>query len=444
MKKCYLIVAVVMCATVAGFAQNAEQAVLDTQKEFFDAVKKGIENQKKSNLGKIRPEWQQFLLEYSKTQTFLNLKNDTLSLGLFKPVFSRMIKPKNNVVANEVYVSNVGISKIDDVRNKKGDIKNYIYTTENEVGIVAVKDDTLYSNARYSVRIDWNVKWTVKKGDTAYIASIADIKTSEMPYLTHERQQMGQTAEKLIEQWYAGLSNGTFEEYNPVSFTVMPGDVSVEMPDGLEVVVSNVPDICVYVDPEQFMTEDRSLYPEPIEAYYILKPTFKVVINNDLSSGTVVSVDYGKTLHKPETAAERLEKYTKLENFINGYVNDLKAYAANPDKSLRNSLGDMFVDKTSSVVEVSNIASGEEKVYTRTAEQYLERLKTASITVELGTPVIGEGLVSVIYPAVQQFESTAYSDCTEKEIHLLYDAEANGYLIDKISVVKGSTRKLSE
>ena len=104
----------------------------------------------------------------------------------------------------------------------------------------------------------------------------------------------------------------------------------------------------------------------------------------------------------------------------------------------------MFADDDASVVEVSNVAAGEEKIYARTVSQYLTRLKTASMKIELGRPVVGPALESIIYPVSQQFESAAYSDYTEKEIHLLYDHEVAGYVIDKVLVVKGSTRLLSK
>ena len=113
-----------LCIAVTGWAQDRkmEQTVLYRQNEIFNAIQNSIENQEKSRLGKIGSEWQQFLLEYSKTKTFLNFKDDTLSLLLFKPVYSKMIRPKNNIVAKEVYVANVGISRTDEVKNKKGEI----------------------------------------------------------------------------------------------------------------------------------------------------------------------------------------------------------------------------------------------------------------------------------------------------------------------------------
>lgn len=446
MKKNLLMCAVMLCIAVTGWAQDRkmEQTVLDRQNEFVNAIQNSIENQEKSRLGKIGSEWQQFLLEYSKTKTFLNFKDDTLSLVLFKPVYSKMIRPKNNIVAKEVYVANVGISRTDEVKNKKGEIISYLYTTDNEVGIVSVKNDTLYSNAKYHVKIDWNVKWSKKKVDTTYIASIADINCYEMTYLAKEKQQMARTAEKLISQWYDDLSTGTFDSYNPISFSVLPGEIEVAIPEIPAVTVSEVPAIRVNVNPEQYMTEDRSLYLEPVEAYYILKPTFKVRLNEDFASGTIVGIDYEKTLYKPETAAELSEKYAKQGKFIQNYVSELMAYAANRSDSLRNNILGMFADDDASVVEVSNVAAGVEKIYARTVSQYLTRLKTASMKIELGRPVVGPALESIIYPVSQQFESAAYSDYTEKEIHLLYDHEVAGYVIDKVLVVKGSTRLLSK
>ena len=221
-----------------------------------------------------------------------------------------MLKILNNLL---FYVSIIiGLYK------KCGKIKNYIYTTENEVGVASVKDDTLYSNARYHVIIEWGVE-PQSKDTTTYKVSIENISTYEIPYLTKEKQQMGQTAKELIENWYATETvNETFAKYNPVSVKTLDGNISVETPQGQKFIVTNVPEIRIDMNPEEFMTGDKTLYLEPIEAYRILKPVFEITINDDFTSGSITNVDFKEiTLHKPETVAERIEKYIKQEQLIN-------------------------------------------------------------------------------------------------------------------------------
>lgn len=450
MKKTLLtLIVLTMAFATTSFAQDAKQAaVLDKQEEFFKTVKQGLEtkNKKLNVKGNNKDFWQQFFIEYSKSKSFLDM-TDTTKLKLFKPVYSRMTNSgKNtNITTNDVYTRNIGISLTDTNKRNNGKIKNYIYTTENEVGVASVKDDTLYSNARYHVIIEWGVE-PQSKDTTTYKVSIENISTYEIPYLTKEKQQMGQTAKELIENWYATETvNETFAKYNPVSVKTLDGNISVETPQGQKFIVTNVPEIRIDMNPEEFMTGDKTLYLEPIEAYRILKPVFEITINDDFTSGSITNVDFKEiTLHKPETVAERIEKYIKQEQLINDYVAGLTNYVNDRSDSLRTALEGMFADKASSVIEVSNVVADKETIRTRTAEQYLKRLKGNLMQIELGEPVIGTGLETIVYPVYQQYESATYSDNTEKEIHLLYDAESAKYLIDKILVIKGSTKLLSK
>lgn len=450
MKKTLLtLIVLTMAFATTSFAQDAKQAaVLDKQEEFFKTVKQGLEtkNKKLNVKGNNKDFWQQFFIEYSKSKSFLDM-TDTTKLKLFKPVYSRMTNSgKNtNITTNDVYTRNIGISLTDTNKRKNGKIKNYIYTTENEVGVASVKDDTLYSNARYHVIIEWGVE-PQSKDTTTYKVSIENISTYEIPYLTKEKQQMGQTAKELIENWYATETvNETFAKYNSVSVKTLDGNITVETPQGQKFIVTNVPEIRIDMNPEEFMTGDKTLYLEPIEAYRILKPVFEITINDDFTSGSITNVDFKEiTLHKPETVAERIEKYIKQEQLINDYVAGLTNYVNDRSDSLRTALEGMFADKASSVIEVSNVVADKETIRTRTAEQYLKRLKGNLMQIELGEPVIGTGLETIVYPVYQQYESATYSDNTEKEIHLLYDAESAKYLIDKILVIKGSTKLLSK
>lgn len=450
MKKTLLtLIVLTMAFATTSFAQDAKQAaVLDKQEEFFKTVKQGLEtkNKKLNVKGNNKDFWQQFFIEYSKSKSFLDM-TDTTKLKLFKPVYSRMTNSgKNtNITTNDVYTRNIGISLTDTNKRNNGKIKNYIYTTENEVGVASVKDDTLYSNARYHVIIEWGVE-PQSKDTTTYKVSIENISTYEIPYLTKEKQQMGQTAKELIENWYATETvNETFAKYNPVSVKTLDGNISVETPQGQKFIVTNVPEIRIDMNPEEFMTGDKTLYLEPIEAYRILKPVFEITINDDFTSGSITNMDFKEiTLHKPETVAERIEKYIKQEQLINDYVAGLTNYVNDRSDSLRTALEGMFADKASSVIEVSNVVADKETIRTRTAEQYLKRLKGNLMQIELGEPVIGTGLETIVYPVYQQYESATYSDNTEKEIHLLYDAESAKYLIDKILVIKGSTKLLSK
>lgn len=462
MKKTLLtLIVLTMAFATTSFAQDAKQAaVLDKQEEFFNTIKDGLETKDT----KIKPKdfanqnyyklWQQFFIEYSKSQSFLGI-DDTTELKLFDPVYSRMIKSYNsikdknkNITTNDVYTHNIGISLPKANKKNKGKIKDYTITTENEIGVASVKDDTLHSRARYHVEIEWIVTWKCKgKGkDTTYKPTIANISTYEIPYLTKEKQQMGQTAKELIENWYATETvNETFAKYNPVSVKTLDGNITVKTPQGQKFIVTNVPEIRIDMDPEEFMTGDKTLYLEPIEAYRILKPVFEITINDDFTSGSITNVDFKEiTLHKPETVAERIEKYIKQEQLINDYVAGLTNYVNDRSDSLRTALEGMFADKASSVIEVSNVVADKETIRTRTAEQYLKRLKGNLMQIELGEPVIGTGLETIVYPVYQQYESATYSDNTEKEIHLLYDAESAKYLIDKILVIKGSTKLLSK
>lgn len=450
MKKTLLtLIVLTMAFATTSFAQDAKQAaVLDKQEEFFNTIKDGLEtkNKKLNVKGNNKDFWQQFFIEYSKSKSFLDM-TDTTKLKLFKPVYSRMTNSgKNtNITTNDVYTRNIGISLTDTNKRNNGKIKNYIYTTENEVGVASVKDDTLYSNARYHVIIEWGVE-PQSKDTTTYKVSIENISTYEIPYLTKEKQQMGQTAKELIENWYATETvNETFAKYNSVSVKTLDGNITVETPQGQKFIVTNVPEIRIDMNPEEFMTGDKTLYLEPIEAYRILKPVFEITINDDFTSGSITNVDFKEiTLHKPETVAERIEKYIKQEQLINDYVAGLTNYVNDRSDSLRTALEGMFADKASSVIEVSNVVADKETIRTRTAEQYLKRLKGNLMQIELGEPVIGTGLETIVYPVYQQYESATYSDNTEKEIHLLYDAESAKYLIDKILVIKGSTKLLSK
>ena len=467
MYKKILCIALTLGVSVMGFAQKAEAeqtAVSKTYTELMDKINSGLKFEKaKVNFGIANGEaGRQFLLEGSKVPSFLS-SNDIKKRRL-KTVYKYMSRKKNGVETTIFSDADATTSKIGDgQRNKKFEIvdrdKYARYQTTSETNVVAKKGE-YNSNSKFHVTFQWLAKLnTGKDAETQPVKKVilTAVKTVEIDFLASEKITMQAVAKQLIEDWYANLTAEQLGgEYAKVALSVKAnsGDITVSLPDSKNIIVgdANVPAIRVDIDPMLFVESEDVMFFSSMEAYHTLAPTFVIAIDEDLKTGSITEIYYEDTLQQPVVDTEKLEKWiaqqAAADKTAENFANKLSAYMQNPNKEIRTELENMFAKKPNGIrrVEVSNLSNqGKESIDNRTLEQYFSRLKGTSMKITLGKPIIeNDALDTVVYPFNQEFNSKTYCDKTDKELFLVYDAEAAKYLIEKVTVTKESTKNCSK
>lgn len=463
-----------LCALMLGigmvsFAQDAtelsvEEQVVVAHNEFMGALKSKLVDNIKSKpdfgeLSKNKKELGGQFLAESNSLTFFS--NESSVVNLYN-IYSYITKKSNNVNVSVLDSPLVQTSKetTKGVINKDGEIEDedkfVNYSTKCEVNTVASKADTLSSNAKYSVTLNWQVTLETKESKKGKVKSIelVSVSTDEIPYLALEKQQMKTTAEKLIKEWYANVSADQLasevEGYTIVNCASINDDKTVvNAPNNpVGIVVAGESEIKLDLNPDQFIEPyDRMLYTNP-KAYYVLSPKFTIDINDDLKTGEIKSVSYSKKLYKPETDDAKKERWEKQKNAAdktaNTFAEQLSNYASAtsvPDrKAIRAELDELFVD-ANVIVEVSNLSKqGKEKIEERKVAQYLSRFRASKLNIDVNSAnFTDETFAEISYPINQEYFSKTYNDFTVKSISVKYDEAKDTFLINHITVKPNST-----
>lgn len=461
-KKTLLIAAMLLCVCWIGRAQEhdpkMDELVFNAQEEYLQTLKNFFENGEKLEGARyIDIDGPQFFIENSMVDKFLeDLKeNDVIN---YKTVIRKL---RNNYRLKDEYTNVVfkyEPSKSKPIvepgeLDKNNDPKEYYYTIFSQVN-VAMSKDSLQSNARYEIGVTWLVKFKEKDGNIEYILrsdedrtakAIDSITATPIPYLVSERETMRRTAERMIREWYEGISAEMFADWQPIAEPSYDEDAEIEvaLPDGRNFTVSNCPEIKVNVDPESHLDNVREAYPESIEAYYTVSPKFDIVIDaNDFNKAELTCdlSDYSFT--EPVTLEELVKMNGQRTRFFEDFVTKLESFVSSKDENLKAELEAMFADASETkTIEVSKVTlNGKESKVSRTAKDYLKRINGESLTIDMLDDSIGSQFETIEYIVLQEFRSPSYSDRTEKTIHLKYiDGE---YRVEKITVVDNSTERL--
>lgn len=461
-KKTLLIAAMLLCVCWIGRAQEhdpkMDELVFNAQEEYMQTLKNFFENDEKLEGARyIGIDGPQFFIENSMVDKFLEglKKNDVIN---YETVISNL---RNNYRLKDEYTNVVfkyEPSKSKPIvkpgkQDKNNDPREYYYTIFSQVN-VAMSKDSLQSNARYEVGVTWLVKVKEKDGNIEYILkrdedrtakAIDSITATPIPYLVSERETMRRTAERMIREWYEGISAEMFADWQPIAEPSYDEDAEIEvaLPDGRNFTVSNCPEIKVNVDPESHLDNVREAYPENIEAYYTVSPKFDIVIDaNDFNKAELTCdlSDYSFT--EPVTLEELVKMNGQRTRFFEDFVTKLESFVSSKDENLKAELEAMFADASETkTIEVSKVTlNGKESKVSRTAKDYLKRINGESLTIDMLDDSIGSQFETIEYIVLQEFRSPSYSDRTEKTIHLKYiDGE---YRVEKITVVDNSTERL--
>ena len=457
-KKTLLIAAMLLCICWIGRAQehdpkmdelvfNAQEEYMQTLKNFFEKGEKLKDKYKTIN-------GQQFFIENSMVDKFLpEIKDENYEevVGELRRKVNQRLKDEYTDVVFKYEPSKSRVI-VEPVLRKDNPI-GYRYTIFSQVN-VAMSKDSLQSNARYEIGVTWLVKFKEKDGNIEYylkrdenkeVNAIDNITATPIPYLASERETMRRTAERMIREWYEGISAEMFADFQPIAEPSYDEDAEIEvaLPDGRNFTVSNCPEIKVNVDPESHLDNVREAYPESIEAYYTVSPKFDIVIDaNDFNKAELTCdlSDYSFT--EPVTLEELVKMNGQRTRFFEDFVTKLESFVSSKDENLKAELEAMFADASEAkTIEVSKVTlNGKESKVSRTAKDYLKRINGESLTIDMLDDSIGSQFETIEYIVLQEFRSPSYSDRTEKTIHLKYiDGE---YRVEKITVVDNSTERL--
>lgn len=459
-KKTLLIAAMLLCVCWIGRAQEhdpkMDELVFNAQEEYMQTLKNFFENDEKLRDKYKSINGQQFFIENSMVDKFLpGIKDENYKdvIGGLRRLVNKRLKDEfTNVVFKYDQPSKSRVI-VEPVLDKDDNPTEYNYTIFSQVN-VAMSKDSLQSNARYEIGVTWLVKFNEKDGNIEYylrenenkeVDAITNITATPIPYLVSERETMRRTAERMIREWYEGISAEMFADWQPIAEPSYDEDAEIEvaLPDGRNFTVSNCPEIKVNVDPESHLDNVREAYPEIIEAYYTVSPKFDIVIDaNDFNKAELTCdlSDYSFT--EPVTLEELVKMNGQRTRFFEDFVTKLESFVSSKDENLKAELEAMFADASETkTIEVSKVTlNGKESKVSRTAKDYLKRINGESLTIDMLDDSIGSQFETIEYIVLQEFRSPSYSDRTEKTIHLKYiDGE---YRVEKITVVDNSTERL--
>ena len=496
MKKNYLTIGLTLSVMMVGFAQTSQQKLKEEHDKKMTLIEQVLERKETFNSLKLEKTvtGDQFFVEKSflkKENTLYSVLKD-ISNG--KVLFSIDSIDFSPIQINDVMFLKKGDGKFDKENNPKNTDRCEQYTTKNEVFSQAQSKDGKKSKVKNRVTYTWLVTYDrnkenkeVKKAESlakkqfkdlpkeeknikieaarkeaeekieknriVESIKIKEVKSTLIKFLTIERQAMKDIAEKLIKEWYDSLTLETLKNeeqlMNAFNFEVGTNNIVVDLPNSLNFSVKGekVPTITVNVDPYKYITQgEEYLYSNP-KAYFIVYPNFTISINDDLKTGKITEVKYLTKFFKPETDAIIIEKTknnrVEANRTITDFINKIVTYTQNLNKETKMELNSLFVDKNC-VVEVSNLTeNGVEKIIKRNAQDYISRLMQATIIIDGSEPEFLDSTMEVAEIFMtQSFKSERYSDITEKKITLKKNTNERGvgYLIEKIEVVKGSTK----
>lgn len=457
-KKTLLIAAMLLCVCWIGRAQEhdpkMDELVFNAQEEYMQTLKNFFENDEKLRYKYKSINGQQFFIENSMVDKFLpGIKDENYKdvIGGLRRIVNKRLKDEfTNVVFKYDQPSKSRVIVKPGRLDKDDNPTEYYYTIFSQVN-VAMSKDSLQSNARYEIGVTWLVKFNEKDGyylrenENKEVDAITNITATPIPYLVSERETMRRTAERMIREWYEGISAEMFVDFQPIAEPSYDEDAEIEvaLPDGRNFTVSNCPEIKVNVDPESHLDNVREAYPESIEAYYTVSPKFDIVIDaNDFNKAELTCdlSDYSFT--EPVTLEELVKMNGQRTKFFEDFVTKLESFVSSKDENLKAELEAMFADASETkTIEVSKVTlNGKESKVSRTAKDYLKRINGESLTIDMLDDSIGSQFETIEYIVLQEFRSPSYSDRTEKTIHLKYiDGE---YRVEKITVVDNSTERL--
>ncbi|MCM1177776.1 MAG: hypothetical protein NC308_06325 [Clostridium sp.] len=471
MYKRILISALIMAVSVSGFSKNDRQAVsqdrmkaakvaaMSAQDSLLVMMQRKLNDPGEANVKFSKDSaYRQFLFEDSKVSSVLNPKANTLKYvfgALCTKGFAPTVFKFENAVYGEPHYAMITKKKIE-----QADSSRIIVPITFEAHSLA-KDNI--SNVKYAVNFEWEVK-IEKKGMESeivdgkkvkrygYVAQSPKLLSSTakpIEFLNSDRMAMRSTALHYVSEWYSHLSENLDPEYlaeaimdiEPISADISM--IKCDLPARRTFVVeSGLPEITYGIDPYQFIREDeKELYTNP-SARKTIVPKFEITVDKTFKKIENVNVTYGQVrIDTAKTDAEKIHRQMMSKDSFDKFANLISEYVLTCDKTVAEELASMFVAPDNAVQVSYMTKSGNEKIENRTAGKYISRLKGKGLYInKLSMQIEDSNLNRIIVTIGQDYNGNHYSDYTKKNVYLLYNSEADTYLIDKIEVVEGSTR----
>ena len=478
MYKKILCIALVVGVSLTGFAQEQakpksseirraaiEQAVSQKHAELMGNMMKELNSTEiiKKSAVKFRKagkeERYRFLFAGDVQEQF-GVKKPTL-----KKVYRYLTVAKPQVTTEFSFEPNQ-ISKQPSVTKGK-----FSSNTKGKVITTVKKGGNVIGETKYDVTLRWQGKVAKNKNTGNY-----DVKCIKLVSVYQDRNfdddmlKMQKAIEELIQGYYDDLEANNWEAV----FTPEIPDLAVVKPlleKSIEVKretndfkyaapdphsetfttsENEVPVIEIYVDPAPHFKDEAYFYPADAKAYHLCSLTFTIAFNKDFE-GELTKVDYTHLGFNPpmldkELKAAWQDKIRGAQDIANSFKDKIEVYVTSGSNAKsRDELAGMFIKNNGKVVEVSFLEkSGEEIIKTRTAKEYFTNLRGKKMSVNFDKKeFLNNDINTVVYTFLQKYTGR-FTDCTDKKLYLKYDEKAGKYFIEKIEVVRGSTRKCEE
>jgi len=471
MFKKILFIALIMGVGLAGFAQEQtakprsselrkaaiEQAVSQKHDELMGDMKKELNSTEKVKKSAVKfrkagkEERYRFLFA-GDVQGQFGIKKPTL-----KKVYKYLLVNKPQVTTDFSFEPNK-ISKPPYV--KKG--KLFTANTKGEVVSAVKKDGNVIGESKYDITLAWKGVVVKDKKTNDYKVKCILTSVTQDKNFDAEMIKMQKSIDELVKGYYndleAGNWNAVFAPEIPDIEVVKPLlQKSIEIkretnefkyavidPHNKTFTTSEkeVPVIEIYINPTPYIKDEPYFYPENPKAYHLCDLTFTIEFDKDYN-GKLTKVDYKHLGFNPPRIDEKRraawrDKSNNAQDIANSFKNKMEVC---DNLKLREDIIKMFAKDGE--VEVA-FANGEEKIVTRTAKQYFSNLRCKKMTIYFEKKeLLNNDINNIVYTFLQKYTGR-FTDCTNKKLYLKYDEKEGKYFIEKIEVVKGSTKKCEE
>ncbi len=469
MRKAFLIVTLVLCASAYGSAKSKAKQEITEPAQKVELAAKDLTERMTSQLGgkngkqkvqEFKKQHEQFLFEDSKIDDVLKAKTHQLD-EVYKKLYKECRPTEFIVDGNNITVGKIA-QKVE-YKQKKNKVDTIV---KNEVIVPIVfqahtiaKDKV--SDARYEVYMDWELNPNKKNSKPKLVG----VKATPIEFTNTEKVQMQKAVQAAIADWYKNLSSNLDKKYtvNAINGQVKPMMVSadriiVNKPIKKNMTVANVPEINVQLDPMAFISPDSLVYYTDPTANIIIKPEFEVAIDNSLTKATIKSVRYKDKLNTPVPDAVKSARISQAAQAVGSLYNGLSAYVGNKAPEAQTAIEAMFVSPNN-LVAISNVTKGgKETIGNREVKDYLKRLNglelnminvdllDAARTAKLNEAypelnlAFDNNFNTIAFMVGQHYEGKNYKDNTSKVIVL--ENAGGKYMVNRIFVIPGSTELL--
>lgn len=468
MYKKMLVATLMLGISLVGFSQTneiknadpkelAKTIVENNQKELLDKMKRRLNDRNEPNV-KFDKEMTQFLYQENLIDSVLKAKSHRL-----KDVYKELCK-KSNMPTDFVY-EGINVNNIEyksfETGKKQGQVDSTTLVVPVSFQAHTIAKDGV-SDVKFDVTFNWELRVKAKtqkivvdgkktdmivdyiqKGKPTYVSSVV----TPIKFLSSDMSNMKKTAQDAVIEWYANLPKTLDSKYVEQSssdikaMSVSPSDIVFDLPKSQNFTITEVPTIKVEIDPYKIISdEDRSLYTAP-KAYIIVAPVFNVSVDDSFKNAELTVSYVLKDTIKPIADKEKQLRRSAANAVVEEFAKQLSAYVSSRDAEQKTYIENMF-ETTKSDVEVSHLPKhGSEKIKKESAQKYLSLLNGSSLNFVVDSiEVKDSNWGSLVYTISQKYQSESYSDYTQKQIYMTYDAAKGTYVINKIKVIPNSTK----